>query len=111
MRNLRAEIKTPAGRNLQNYGKAYATRLRGTVGRGGKVEPPQSQKKTGRTRKLRFGGLGGWGRRACAAPEQIAADEFVEVAIKDAIDVALFDFCAVILDELIRLENVRPDLA
>jgi len=42
---------------------------------------------------------------------QVRFDEFVEIAVEDAIDVADFNFRSMIFREAVRLENVRPDLA
>ncbi len=41
---------------------------------------------------------------------EVGADEGVQIAIHDAIHVADFKFCPVVLDEAIRLHDVRADL-
>src|SRR5687767_10798 len=49
-------------------------------------------------------------KRAARLLHQIGLDEGIEVTIEHAVHVADFHLRAVVLDHLIRLQNVTPDL-
>src|SRR3989442_7617203 len=52
-----------------------------------------------------------WSCRPLPRPQQIGLDEGLEVAIHDGLDVANLQTGAMVLDELVRVEGVRADLA
>src|SRR5712691_2237648 len=52
-----------------------------------------------------------WSCRPLPRPQEIRLDEGVEVAIHDGLDVANLQTGAMVLDELVRVERVRADLA
>ena len=49
--------------------------------------------------------------RGFPAPAEVAVDEFVDVAVEHAADVARLDLGAQVLDHLVRLHHVAADLA
>src|ERR671918_2754675 len=43
--------------------------------------------------------------------QEVGLDQAVEIPVEDTLGVPHLDVCAVILDELVRMEDVAPDLA
>src|ERR671918_1687468 len=76
---------------------------RGAPIKRGDLPGPEFSARFGRTPALGDlpGGLG----------EQIGLDEAVEIAVEDPLCVALLDVGAVVLDELVRVQDVAADLA